>query len=242
MIYAKEVDALKIKEVIGLTGLTDRAIRLYIENGLIAPENQRSYTGRNSYDFTDADVKTLRQISLLRKADFSIEQIKALQSGGEAAQKTLLEYLEAKKEALTTGQKIVSALETLPLDTAPDVYSICAIIESSLRDQPVPQEDLNADRGKPSDACFFRVLAALIGLPPCLLFIWLVYELSQEFLFPKVYLDIFHHLGIIGIILPFLLMLIVFLLWFKPIRNAKQRTRRKTASTAFAVLAVMSRP
>ena len=59
---------MKIKEVIAQTGLTDRAIRLYIENGLVTPENQKSYTGRNNYNFTQADIDCLEQIAMLRKA------------------------------------------------------------------------------------------------------------------------------------------------------------------------------
>ena len=73
---------MKVKDVLERTGLTDRAVRLYIANGLVAPECSRSYTGRNNYEFSEADVEVLKRIALLRKADFSIEQIKALQSGG----------------------------------------------------------------------------------------------------------------------------------------------------------------
>ena len=83
---------MKIKEVLDQTGLTDRAVRLYIEHGLVTPENQKSYTGRNHYNFTQEDLDRLEQIALLRKADFSLEQIKALQSGGEAAREVLLAY------------------------------------------------------------------------------------------------------------------------------------------------------
>ncbi|MBQ4105393.1 MAG: MerR family transcriptional regulator, partial [Clostridia bacterium] len=76
---------MKIKEVIAKTGLTDRAIRLYIENGLVTPNNEKSYTGRNNYNFTQSDVEVFEQIALLRKADFSLEQIKILKLGGESA-------------------------------------------------------------------------------------------------------------------------------------------------------------
>ena len=69
---------MKIKEVMEQTGLTDRAIRLYISNGLVTPENQKNYTGRNNYNFTDDDVTMLKRIALLRKADFSIQEIKSL--------------------------------------------------------------------------------------------------------------------------------------------------------------------
>ena len=85
---------MKIKEVITKTGLTDRAIRLYIENGLVTPENQKSYNGRNNYNFTQADIECFEQIALLRKADFSLEQIKTLKLGGESAKEVLPPQLQ----------------------------------------------------------------------------------------------------------------------------------------------------
>ena len=36
---------MKMKEVLAQTGLTDRAVRLYIDNGLIAPDIEENYSG-----------------------------------------------------------------------------------------------------------------------------------------------------------------------------------------------------
>ena len=36
---------MQIKEVTARTGLTDRAIRLYIENGLVRPRQEFNYAG-----------------------------------------------------------------------------------------------------------------------------------------------------------------------------------------------------
>ena len=44
---------MKIKTVCERTGLSDRAIRLYIENGLLAPDKTENYTGRRSFDFSE---------------------------------------------------------------------------------------------------------------------------------------------------------------------------------------------
>lgn len=63
---------MKIKHVMEKTGLTDRAIRLYIENDLVKPECDENYNGRKSIDFSENDVEQLKNIALLRKADFSI--------------------------------------------------------------------------------------------------------------------------------------------------------------------------
>ena len=61
---------MKIKTVCEATGLSDRAIRYYIDEELIYPAYTENYLGRRSYDFSDADVRMLRCICMLRNVDF----------------------------------------------------------------------------------------------------------------------------------------------------------------------------
>ena len=127
---------MKIKEVIEQTGLTDRAIRLYISNGLIAPATQHSYTGRNSYDFSEEDVLQLKRIALLRKADFSLEQIGILQLGGEPVKEMLTEYADEKREQLKRNEKILSVLHTIQPDSIPNMETLCEMIRESFETEP----------------------------------------------------------------------------------------------------------
>ncbi len=65
---------MKIKQAAAQCGLTEKAIRLYEEKGLITP----TYTDKNGRQFRDYDEETvsrLQTISALRRAFFSIEQI-----------------------------------------------------------------------------------------------------------------------------------------------------------------------
>ena len=62
---------MKISEVCTRTGLTDRAIRFYLEKGLL--EKTAEYiNGRNCREYTEEDVQQLNRISALRRAGFSI--------------------------------------------------------------------------------------------------------------------------------------------------------------------------
>ena len=133
---------MKIKEVMACTGLTDRAIRLYIANGLIVPQNQKSYTGRNSYDFTEADLTRLQQIALLRKAEFSLEQIKALQAGGDSARSALRDYLKERQEEYQRDEKVLQALKDVLCEDIPSVEELCHRLEKGFRENPLPGEDL----------------------------------------------------------------------------------------------------
>lgn len=72
---------MKIKEVCKLTGLTDRTIRFYIEKGLLKPE-AHTVNGRVCRDYSEEDVRLLTDISMLRKAGFSIQNILDMQQGG----------------------------------------------------------------------------------------------------------------------------------------------------------------
>ena len=55
---------LRIKEVCKKTGLTDKAVRLYINNELIYPDFQEGYNGRKNYNFSEDDVSLLKKIAL----------------------------------------------------------------------------------------------------------------------------------------------------------------------------------
>ena len=62
---------MKIKAVCEETGLTDRAVRYYIDEGLIKPEFTENYVGRRSYDFTFEDISLISDISTRRNFGFT---------------------------------------------------------------------------------------------------------------------------------------------------------------------------
>jgi len=107
---------MKINEVIKRTGLTDRTIRFYIEKGLLQTRTQL-VNGRITRDFTDEEVSILTDISKLRGAGFSIQDILDMQNPDndinliiqkrcdalEEEQKTCAETLEELREINKRG-------------------------------------------------------------------------------------------------------------------------------------------
>lgn len=81
----------KMKEICEKTGLTERAVRLYCERGLIKPE---SYTqnDREYLVFGERDERALRCIAILRSADFSLEEIQTMQNEPFLIEKTVREH------------------------------------------------------------------------------------------------------------------------------------------------------
>jgi len=73
---------MKINEVCKRTGLSERAIRFYVEKGLLTPKSQ-IINGRTTIEYSEADIKVLKDIATLRNAEFSIADILAMQKADE---------------------------------------------------------------------------------------------------------------------------------------------------------------
>lgn len=150
---------MKIKQVIRETGLTDRAIRLYIENDLVKPECDENYNGRKSIDFSESDVKQLKNIALLRKADFSIPEIKALQMGGETAQQTIKEYINKTNEKIQFNTEIIEKIGTLADEENITIEIICEKLSSNLINEKVPEEDMELSPKERKEKIVFTVIS-----------------------------------------------------------------------------------
>ena len=105
---------MKIGEVAKRTGLTEKAIRVYVDNGLVTPTIEQT-THRNSYDFTEANVRELEQISIFRKAGFSIFEISVIQREPHR----LPELIQSKRDSLAIEvefrervQEVLNRLDT----------------------------------------------------------------------------------------------------------------------------------
>ncbi len=228
---------MKIKEVIAQTGLTDRAIRLYIENGLISPETEKSYTGRRSFDFSDADVAMLGKIATLRKADFSLEQIKALQQGGEEAQSALAQYLEYKQETVATGQRILAVLTDLP--PAAGMEDICTRLEDGLRDKPLPKADTRPTGWElvETGLALFCITIMVPWIPLALI---ALAEQFQEYTCIHWSQDPMEYVGIGYVLISLVLFAVVLFLRRKPQPDPKKQRKRTLASILISTALLLS--
>ena len=67
----------KMKDVCNMTGLTEKAIRLYMEKNLVEPKVEEGIH-RNAYYFDDEDIERLKDIATLRNAGFGLADIKMM--------------------------------------------------------------------------------------------------------------------------------------------------------------------
>ncbi len=88
---------MRIKEAAERSGLTEKAIRLYEEKGLITPA-MTEINGRKFRDYDEATVAKLTTIAGLRRSFFSMEQIAAMQENPARIPEIFTAYRDELKE------------------------------------------------------------------------------------------------------------------------------------------------
>ncbi len=134
---------MKIKEVIEKTGLTDRAIRLYIDEGLTAPSIEESYSGRKRIEFSESDVERLKNVAILRKAGFSISDIKSISDNNETAKEIVENLIQQTEENIENETEIVKRLKSISFDGEVTMRAICESLSATVEEKSVPKEDLH---------------------------------------------------------------------------------------------------
>lgn len=133
---------MKMKEVIEKTGLTDRAVRLYIDEGLAVPSIEESYSGRKSIDFSESDVERLKNVALLRKAGFSITDIKSIVDDNSTAKNIVENFIEQTESNIAHETEIVEKLKGISFDEDVTLETICNSLSETVEEKQVPKEDI----------------------------------------------------------------------------------------------------
>lgn len=124
---------LTIGEVAARTGLTERALRHYESQGLLRP--RRTAAGRRAY--ASADLEALARISLLKKAGFTVAQIRTLMAGADDLRRLVeaqLEMLTLQRAQIDTALGLLrSVRERLDHGEAIDAETLCDVIRTGER-------------------------------------------------------------------------------------------------------------
>ncbi len=179
---------MKMKDVIALTGLTDRAVRLYIENGLVSPSSIESYSGRKNIEFTEDDVAELCNIAILRKAGFSINEIKLLRLDEESCRKVLTEFMSKTSERIKNDKEVLEKLEAVAESQTVTFKKICESLNSVTKEKEVPKADTKFSFAEKFEKRFFTALASvgLIYIFGCILYSVLICVFNFDYLYPTV--------------------------------------------------------
>ena len=132
----------KIKEVSQLTGLSKKTIRFYEEEGLIQPE--KTYQNGRAYrDYTEAHVDALKEIAILRKARFSVEEIKTISSLPEEIPAVFDSYRQRLQEEKQTLEQVLSVVNSIASDALTSKQDLVAQIEPGTQQAALPAIDVH---------------------------------------------------------------------------------------------------
>ncbi|MCD7841484.1 MAG: MerR family transcriptional regulator, partial [Lachnospiraceae bacterium] len=140
-----------IREIEALSGMTRANIRFYEAEGLLNPAREE-----NGYrDYSEEDLEILKRIRLFRTLQFSLAEIKALQSGDEtlsqALEKRLQELMREHQDLDRAGETCRVMREeqaeysTLDAQRYLDVYERVARLPGNESVKPVGISDLHDD-------------------------------------------------------------------------------------------------
>lgn len=103
---------MKINEACKRTGLSERAIRFYVEKGLLEPKSQ-IINGRTTIEYSEADIDVLRDIATLRNAEFSIADILAMQSSVEDVGTIIKKHCDELQQEQMLRQELLRELKEI---------------------------------------------------------------------------------------------------------------------------------
>ena len=164
---------MKMKDVLEQTDLTDRAVRLYMENGLVSPSCSENYAGRKNIEFSENDVEALKNVATLRKAGFSISEIKLLKEGTVPCRKTVEEFIEKTTAKIESDKAVVEKLEAVVTDENLSVEKICASLNSATEEKEIPESDIKLSLAEKIEKYFF-IFVSVVG------FLWLALALAVQ--------------------------------------------------------------
>lgn len=137
---------MKMKEVCQKTGLTERAVRYYIERGLIKPAATPSAVGRRTdYQFDGVHIAELRDIAALRGCGFSIDRILTMQRNPSAIPGQIEEQMketEFQEKVVCKRREILCRILQTP---AADMAALAESLRRESRTLSLPDLEVEPD-------------------------------------------------------------------------------------------------
>ena len=129
------------KEVCKATGISVKTLRLYEEKGLIAPARDWR-NGREYRVYTPELVTQLRQIVVLRRALFTMDEIKTMQEHPEKIPEIFRDYQQWLVQQERQFQLLRQAAERLDIDTLGSIDGLLTGLQGAAESMPLPAMDV----------------------------------------------------------------------------------------------------
>ena len=132
---------MRMKEICEKTGLTDRAVRLYISSGLLSPERSTNYSGYTSIRFSEGDCEKLEQIALLRRAGFGISDIREMQENAGCIAEKVRIRCEEIENTIKEQSEILKTLTAQKTEKVESLETLTAVLKEPTSAAKIPKED-----------------------------------------------------------------------------------------------------
>ena len=190
---------MKIKSVCELTGLTDRTIRYYIEEKLISPLYTENYLGRKPYNFSEKDIKELNDIAVLRKFDFTLDEIKSVINDAETSKEILSKVKGRTAQTVLDGQNKLSVLSQLSTEKTYTMAELAEELSKGSLDLPKHKETVKTNIVKTVFSVLKAVVIFAIVWLPIAVSLFVVIVSINDYHYP-----VFEHMAIALTIVSFL--------------------------------------
>lgn len=133
---------MKIKEVSKKTELSQKTIRVYEAAGLIHPRTE-NINGRIFRDYTQTDVENLKEIAILRKARFSIDEILRMLENPENFQEVYAGYYDRIKQETEEMERLLAVLNAISTHTMQSPKELVREIQDVSNELSLPPADVH---------------------------------------------------------------------------------------------------
>ena len=133
---------MKIKEVSERTGLTKKTIRYYEAEGLLSPEKQWQ-NGREYRNYSEADIQRLTKIAALRRARFSVEEIRHIHEVPGDIPEVFQSYRHRLQQEQVDLSAILAVVNNIPSETLTSEDTLISQMRPATIGLPLPAVDLD---------------------------------------------------------------------------------------------------
>ena len=133
---------MKIKEVSERTGLTKKTIRYYEAEGLLSPEKQWQ-NGREYRNYSEADIQRLTKIAALRRARFSVEEIRHIHEIPGDIPEIFQSYRRRLQQEQVDLSAILAVINNITSETLTSEDTLISQMKPATVGLPLPAVDLD---------------------------------------------------------------------------------------------------
>lgn len=133
---------MKLKEICTETGLSRKTIRLYEEKGLLVPQKEYR-NGREYREYSEADARTLKEIAILRRSWFTMEEIRRMQEDPENIREIFPQYRQWLEQQKTQLDGLLAAARSIDPEEITSVGALSAKMETEAGKLALPLMDID---------------------------------------------------------------------------------------------------